>query len=225
VDKTKLKERRTQGVAKMFVRRKNVKRLLLMVFAFVLILPYLAQADVETLNLTGLPDNTAGGYYVGPAYGNLNGGPTMGFTCDDFSTVTYVPGSFSVYVSTLSDLSQTKFGNQTGALFKYEEVAWLNSKIQANPGDVGDIQFAMWSIFDSSTPTLDAGEQAWITAASEINPSPYDFSGFTIYTPSNTTNQEFVSGGGVDPVPEPASFLLLGLGMLGMLPVKRLRSK
>lgn len=200
-----------------------MKRLLsvCMVFA-VLLLTCLAHAD--TLNLTGLPDSIAGGYYVGAAYGNLNGGPTTGFTCDDFSTTTNIPSSFAVNVSTIPDLQYAKFKGQENALFKYEKAAWLLDQISANPTEVGNIQFAMWSLFDPATPYLGGGEQTWINAANNINPSTLDFSGFRIYTASSSVNQEFISGG-VRSVPEPATLLLLGFGLMGMLPIRRLRSK
>jgi hypothetical protein len=168
----------------------------------------------DTLNLQSLPSTTFAGYYVGPVSGNLNGGPQMGFVCDDFATETYVPSSFPVHVSTLADLTQTKFGGQPGALFKYQEIGWLLGQMNSHPSQVGPIQFAVWSIFTPSTPP-EPGVQDWITAAAAINPSDWDFSSVRIYTATTTRNQEFVTGGSTS-VPEPAVILLFASGLIGL---------
>jgi hypothetical protein len=177
----------------------------------------------DTLNLMNLPSSTYAGYYVGPVQGNLNGGSRLGFVCDDFATPTYVPSSFAVRVSTLSDLTQTKFGMAPDGLTKYQEVGWLLGQMNSNPAQVGPIQFAVWSIFNPSTPMV-SGEQDWLNAAASINPASWDFSSVRIYTATNTVNQEFVSG---DPtsVVEPTAIFLLGVSMagLGMLEIIRRR--
>jgi hypothetical protein len=168
----------------------------------------------DTLNLQNLPPTTFGGYYVGPVSGNVNGGSQLGFVCDDFSTTTYVPSSFAVHVSTLADLTQTKFGGQTGALFKYQEVAWLLDQMSSNPSQVGPIQFAVWSIFTPSTPAK-PGAQDWLNAAASINPVDWDFSSVRIYTATTTHNQEFITGQTTS-VSEPAAILLLCSGLIGL---------
>lgn len=174
-----------------------------------------APVFADTLNLTTLPVTQAGGYYVGAVGGNLNGGTSANYYCDDFSTITYVPGSFSVLVSSLSNISGTKFAGQTNALAKYEQVGWLMYEMQINPTEIAGLQFAMWSVFDPSAPTY--GDSAsWPDASTQINPASYDFSNMRIYTPTNSQNQEFVGGSVTATTPEPRQWALLivGLGLI-----------
>ncbi len=174
-----------------------------------------APVFADTLNLTTLPVTQAGGYYVGAVGGNLNGGTSANYYCDDFSTITYVPGSFSVLVSSLSNISGTKFAGQTNALAKYEQVGWLMYEMQINPTEIAGLQFAMWSVFDPSAPTY--GDSAsWLDASTQINPASYDFSNMRIYTPTNSQNQEFVGGSVTATTPEPRQWALLivGLGLI-----------
>ena len=200
---------------------KRIQVLLVLVFAICVWAVSAGGAFADTINLISLPDSTYAGYYVGPVQGNLNGGTQQGFVCDDFVTPTHVPSSFAVHVSTLADITQTKFGAASNGLFKYQEIAWLLGQMESNPTQVGPIQFAIWSIFNPSTPIV-PGEQYWLSAAASINPADWDFGSFRIYTATDTVNQEFV-GGAADPVAEPAAILLLGLSLtgLGLLHMRR----
>lgn len=171
----------------------------------------------ETLNLTTLPTTTANGYYVGALGGNITGGTSGNYYCIDFNSTSYVPSSFSVLVSSLSNISGTRFASATNALTKYQQVAWLMYEMQINPSQTAAIQFAMWSIFYSATPTY-AGAAAWVDASTKINASDYDFSKVRIYTPTGGGNQEFMGGSvTLAAAPEPGEWalILLGLGVLG----------
>jgi hypothetical protein len=139
-------------------------------------------------------------------------------------------------VGTLSpkvDLSQAKFAKPPLSvgytaeeiLFKYEEAAWLLGQISTNKGQIGEIQFAIWRIF---TPGTTIGlssrnvpiENYWMDQASNINVTKFDFSSVRIYTPTDSTNQEFMSGAAVH-APIPPSLLLLAPGLIGLVGVRR----
>lgn len=175
-----------------------------------------SQVCAETLNLTTLPVLKANGYYVGAVGGNINGGTKANYYCDDFATTTNVPSSFTVLVSTLSNISGTKFFSQTDALKKYQQVGWLMYQMEINPIKTAAIQFAMWSVFTPTSPTFE-DSAAWLDASTKIDAGSYDFSQMRIYTATDTKNQEFVGGHvGLSAVPEPAEWLLLiiGLGLI-----------
>jgi hypothetical protein len=172
-----------------------------------------SQVCAETLNLQTLPAQTAGGYYVGAVGGNIDGGTKANYYCDDFATHTAVPSSFTVLISNLSNISGTKFVSQSDALKKYQQVGWLMYQLEINPIKTAAIQFAMWSVFTPTSPTFE-DSAAWLDASGRIDAGSYDFSQMRIYTPTGSSNQEFVGGHvGLSAVPEPAEWLLLIIGL------------
>jgi hypothetical protein len=188
-------------------------------------------ASADTLYLSGLDSLVYGqaqyaGEFVGPLGASLGSAIPGGVNCLDINTVTYVPGSFEVYIGTLSpvvDLSQAKFATHptytTAELFHYQEAAALLGEMPSHTDEIGPISFAIWRIFDPNhAPGADpTKEQFWMDWAANINVNNYDFSSVRIYTPfpNPATNQEFMSGTGSH-VPLPPSVLLLGSGLIGL---------
>ena len=204
-----------------------------LLFAFSLI--SVLSASANTISIPGGIGDMAyyGKEYVGPLGANLDGKVIIdGITCLDIYSTTYVPNSgFGVTVETLTSASLANARFQSSdTLFKYEEAAWLNTQLHAasNKSQIGEIQFAMWRLF---TPTASSGadktgEDRWMNLAADAmkTPANYDFSSVRIYTPTGSyaSNQEFISGGATAaPVPEPATMLLFGTGLVSLAGMAR----
>ena len=202
---------------------------ILFVLCLILSLAAAIPASADTLGISNINSlvygmTQYGNEYVGPIGSALNNTPiTGGITCLDINTQTYVPTSFDVYVGSLSPvyLSHAKFATQPDDLFHYQEAAALLGQMASHPTQIGEIQFAIWRIF---TPTATRGESAdnvgvenwWLAWAAKINVKNFDFSSVRIYTATDTNNQEFMSGAGLDPVPVPPTVFLMGSGLLGL---------
>ena len=172
-------------------------------------------AHADTLTLISGSAND-GQYYVGPLTASLNGQAIPGgITCLDTGHESYLGTSWQVAVHRLPDVAGTMFAD----LLKYQEAAWLLSQFAGNPGQIIQIQYSIWDIFHPGSYT-DTG--TWLTQAQGINPADYNFASVVIYTPVGTGigNQEFMSGG-ASKVPLPATWLLLGSGLLGMMIAKK----
>ncbi len=184
---------------------------------FLLVLCSSGVVQAGTLNVTTLPAQTFDGYYVGPAAGFLDGSPVQ-WICDDFAHTTYVPSTFDVNVSTLPLLPYARFVGPE-ELANYEMASMLAYEMYqpGNASQVGAIQFAMWNLFDPSTPDP-AGTATWLTWAQNQNRAAWDYSPVRVLTPTAAyaSNQEGIVNAAT-PTPEPGSEVLSLLGGIGLI--------
>ncbi len=189
-------------------------------------------AGADTLNLTGLPTFTYnGGVYVGAASGDLNGVTSLKLICNDFVDTTYIPSSFVVNVSTIPSLTYGMYAQPrpptAGQLAAYEMASLLlwQMGLPANQtaDGIGGLNYAIWNLFNPSVP--DPGTSAsWVSWAQSQNLADWDYSGVMVFTPSNSSNQEFMSGAAA-PVPEPGTSVMFLLGGVALVTVGRWRLK
>lgn len=169
---------------------------------------------------------TYGGQFVGPVTLTIDNTVynNMAWCFDDTRHVMFGE-TWTANLLSFSNLSQAYFSNQSGYLTKYKEAAWLDTQFATQPvGQYGPIQFAIWSLFDS-TVNLDNASQGWknqAVTASNNNFYGTNFSQFSVVIDVEGDEQGFIVKTG-SAVPEPSStaLMLSGIGLLFLGKFKR----
>jgi hypothetical protein len=194
----------------------------------ILALPTFAGSTQVTVKLTGVGGGSQGGVYVAPYYLTETGGPTFTVMCDDYTHSVWIGESWTATIQSFASLGSTRFG--AGDFQQYAEAAWLFSQFLAHPPAAGNINFAVWALFNP-TPVMGnksgwtTGAQSWYTAAqnwfaANCNSSTGSCQGinlgqFFFFTPTNLTGgyspQEYICE---VPTPEPGSISLVAVGLL-----------
>jgi len=197
---------------------------------FVLVLAAAAIASADSLTLNNAGGNIMGGVYVGPySFTDTSTGQSLQLICDDFKDEVYLGESWTAIPSTLTSVSN---GGSLGTQTQYEEVAWLVEQMSANitdPTKVGDIQWAIWAVFEPQILNSGGdpygninsdltGINGWLSQAeNQSNYANGNYANLTIYTPVAGTQ----STGGLPQeyfnVPEPSSLALLVAGMVALM--------
>ena len=160
------------------------------------------------------------GVDVGPYTGTLNGSSVQLF-CDDLIDSINPGNTFTVNLTPLSsmDLSNTKFGNLPNASSLYDQIAWLSLQFANQPqSQWTNIHEAIWGYFDPNALVIPGpmGTAYWQSQAA-ANDHTVNLSDIFVVTQANvhqagvTQYQEFLIQ-----TPEPASFALIGLGLLAL---------
>ena len=201
-------------------------------------------ADNASMQLTSAGPYTMANVYVGPYTATINGVSTP-VICDDFYDDSFVPEWWTATVYTTPNSSTRNATNPnipqlTSAQLTqaYNEVGYLAVQLlnaanapTPNGTTIGEIDFALWSIFDPtaltylSGSTLTAAQGYVTTAQGYMNDSSY-ISQFTIYSPNLSPSPTCTASGVLCPssppqeflvrTPEPSELALLGIDLSGV---------
>jgi hypothetical protein len=190
----------------------NIKALCL---ALAVALMMSVSASADTIKLTGVGGNNAGGVYTVPYFLSINGAPSISVVCDDFTHDVVIGETWSGSIFTFADLAnplkfvQTRAGasvvngglglSLATAQQDYKEIFWLYQQFLLNPAPSGNvtaenINFAIWAIFDPAVVggsgwTTGANSAAfWLNQAQTTNLTSFNTNGFFIISPANLLN-------------------------------------
>ncbi|MDQ6653084.1 MAG: PEP-CTERM sorting domain-containing protein [Acidobacteriota bacterium] len=200
-----------------------MKRLLFAPALLALIFVATSAANAEPLTLVSVGTNTFGGLSAGPYSALLKSAPIT-MVCVSFDRHVQVGQTWNVAINTLdaSGVANALYGGQANALLNYQRAAWLYDKMLSTPSQASAIQGAIWNLFNGGAPDTAASIQ-WFSAAMNANLTGFDFSRFRILTPSDRSKNGEQEN--MTTVPEPATMLLMGSGLLGIATKARKRRK
>jgi len=199
-------------------------------------------ADTASMQMTSAGPYTMANVYVGPYTANINGVSTP-VICDDFFDDSWIPQWWTANVYTPPNYSTTRDQQESGltgtALTQaYNEVGYLAVQLlnatgapTPNATTIGEIDFALWSVFDPNALTYLSGStktaaQGYLTTAAGYKNDSSFISQFTIYSPNMSLPFTCTQNGGACPntppqeflvrTPEPSELALMGIDVSGV---------
>lgn len=184
-----------------------------------------ASANPVTIELTGTSGVSDGADYVLPYFLSINGGTPISAACYDFFDAAFVGETWTANELNLSEaVTSGQYASDPNALEDYEMVGVLSTLTTVSAQDQIDLQHDLWNVFDPGTFTLDAGMSVYVAAATAELPT-FNFANTRYLEGVIPGDQAFVFSGGdtlrFPDSPEPASLLLIGIGLLAIPALSR----